>query len=117
LNEFDINTELWYIDCFAYSDDGGLNLDDMEWLCDFEADSQSITETVFPIKGYETLQNAFQTVETETNDSQNARDWSEQIIIARLWNSCEALTWLPGSNSSNGQQFQFISPNMRMILL
>jgi hypothetical protein len=84
MNEFDINTDLWYIDCFAFSNDGGLDLDDMEWLCDYDADSRSITETVFAIQGYEKLQKAFETVELNTNMLQNARDWCEQIIIARF---------------------------------
>lgn len=84
MNEFDINTDLWYIDSFAFSNDGGLNLDDMEWLCDYDADSQSITETVFAIQEYEKLQKAFETVELDSNMLQNARDWCEQIIIARF---------------------------------
>lgn len=84
MNEFDINTDLWYIDSFAYSNDGGLNLDDMEWLCNYNSDSPSITETVFAIQGYEKLQKAFEAVELNTETLQNARDWCEQIIIARF---------------------------------
>ncbi|WP_421798239.1 hypothetical protein [Haliscomenobacter sp.] len=84
MNEFDINTDLWYIDCFSYSNDGGLNLDDMEWLCDFDTDSQTETDTVFELGGYEELQDAFENVELDTDDLQNARDWCEQIIIARF---------------------------------
>src|SRR5690348_6991154 len=34
MNEFDINTDLWYIDGFAYEEDGGLDPVDMEWLAD-----------------------------------------------------------------------------------
>ena len=84
MNEFDINTDLWYIDSFAYSNDGGLDLDDMEWLCDFDTDSQTETDTVFKLDGYEELQDAFENVELCTDDLQNARDWCEQIIIARF---------------------------------
>lgn len=84
MNEFDINTDTWYIDSFAFSQDGGLDLDDMEWLCDFETDSQTETETVFQIEGLEKLQNAFETTELDTDNLQDARDWCEQIIIARF---------------------------------
>ena len=84
INEFDINTDLWYIDSFAFSKDGGLDLSDMEWLFDFDTDSQTETQTVFKIEGYEKLQNAFESIELNTDDLQNARDWSEQIIITRF---------------------------------
>jgi hypothetical protein len=84
MNEFDINTDTWHIDSFAFSQDGGLDLEDMEWLCDFDADSQSETETVFQIEGLEKLQIAFETTELETANLQDARDWCEQIIIARF---------------------------------
>lgn len=84
MNEFDINTDLWYVDCFAFNKDGGLDLDDMDWLCDFDTDSQTETETVFKIDGYEKLQTAFESIELDTDDLQNARDWCEQIIIARF---------------------------------
>jgi len=39
INEFDINTDMWFIDAFSYSKDGGLNLEDiehMDWLCDYD---------------------------------------------------------------------------------
>ena len=84
MTEFDINTDLWYIDGFAFSIDGGLHLNDMEWLCDFDTDSQTETGTVFKIDGYKKLQTAFENIELSTDDFQNARDWCEQIIIARF---------------------------------
>lgn len=84
MNEFDINTDSWYINSFAYSQDGGLDLEDMDWLGDFEADSQSETETVFQIEGLETLQTAFESIELETDNLQDSRDWCEQIVIAKF---------------------------------
>jgi hypothetical protein len=84
MNEFDINTDLWYIDSFAYSLDGGLDLNDMEWLCNFDTESQAEIQTVFKIDGYEELQKAFETIELTTSDLQNARDWCEQIVILRF---------------------------------
>lgn len=85
MNEFDINTDYWYIDCFAFANDGGLDLNDMEWLCEFDASSQVETGTVFLIQGYEKLQNAFETFDEKPSDNnrKDARDWCEQIIIAR----------------------------------
>lgn len=56
----------------------------MEWLCDFEADSQTETETVFAIEGLEKVQTAFETIELDTDNLQHARDWCEQIIIVRF---------------------------------
>ncbi|TAJ06886.1 hypothetical protein DMA11_22180 [Marinilabiliaceae bacterium JC017] len=90
MNEFDINTELWYVDCFAYERDGGLDLDDMEWLCEFQAATQEELGTIFGIEGYENIQRGFSIIE-ELKDNeewseemQDARDWCEQIIIARF---------------------------------
>ena len=83
MNEFDINTDCWYIDCFAYSRDGGLNPDDMEWLCEFEASNNDVLETIFVIEEYEKLQKAFED-DTSGDLGQDARDWCEQVIIARF---------------------------------
>jgi len=79
MNEFDINTDEWYVNSFSYDKDGGLNLDDMEWLCDMADNSSE-----FVLKGYETLQKAFADTELDNDNLQNARDWCEQIIIARF---------------------------------
>ncbi len=82
MNEFDINTDNWYIDSFAFANDGGIDLHDMEWLCDFDTDSQKETESIFKIDGYEKLQDAFENIELDSDDLQNARDWCEQIVIS-----------------------------------
>lgn len=90
MNEFDINTEQWYIDCFAYRKDGGLDLEDMEWLCDYDTDSQTETGTIFIIEELENVQNSFATIEvreesgTWNDNLQDARDWSEQIVLIRF---------------------------------
>lgn len=81
--EFDINTDIWYIDGFAYDTDEGLDPDDMEWLSDFQTDSRIETRSVFKIDGYEKLQAVFETIDLNTPDLKNARDWCEQLIIAR----------------------------------
>ena len=90
MNEFDINTDLWFFDAFSYSKDGGLDLDDMDWLCDYDTDSQTETDTVFTIKQLEKSQTAFSKIEEKeendewTDELQDARDWCEQIIIAKF---------------------------------
>lgn len=82
MNEFDINTDTWYIDGFAFSEDGGLNLEDMEWLC--EVDQETMTSEEYVITGYEMLQETFENVEPDTDELQDARDWCEQLVIARF---------------------------------
>lgn len=83
MNEFDINTYEWYIDGFAYSKDDGLNLNDMEWLGDFETFAQVETHTLLTLQGFEKIQDAFETIEPDSQQMQDAKDWCEQIIIAR----------------------------------
>jgi ribosome-interacting GTPase 1 len=88
MNEFDINIDTWYIDGFAFNKDGGLDLDDMEWLCDVT--KETITKNEFILTGYEKLQQSFADIEEDVeNDElcdeiQSARDWAEQIIITRF---------------------------------
>ena len=82
MNEFDINTDTWYIDGFAFSEDGGLDLEDMDWLCDVS--QETMTSEEYVISGYEKLQQAFENIEPDTDELQNARDWSEQLVIARF---------------------------------
>jgi hypothetical protein len=83
LNEFDINTDEWYLDGFAYKQDGGL--DDIEWLADVTRDL--MTQKEFKIRGLEDLQAAFEQFDGEgeiSDDLQSARDWCEQLVIARF---------------------------------
>lgn len=83
LNEFDINTDEWYIDGFAYEQDGGL--DDIEWLTDVTRDL--MTQQEFKLHGLENIQSAFERFGSDgelSDDQQNAQDWSEQLVIARF---------------------------------
>jgi hypothetical protein len=79
--EFDINFKIWDIDGFAYNIDGGLDLDDMEWLVNFTR--ETTTSQGFVLEGYEKLQEAFANIELTSKNLQDSRDWCEQIIIAR----------------------------------
>jgi len=86
MNEFDINTDRWYIDGFAYDKDEGHGEQDdvdLDWLSDFITDTHSVTNTIFIIEGYEALQQAFDGETAGNVALQDARDWCEQIIIAR----------------------------------
>ncbi len=84
INEFDINTDRWYITGFSFSYDGGSKLSDMDWLCDVTPDN--ITEDVFMLTGFEKLQKSFRKFnsDTATENQQLSRDWCEQIIIIRF---------------------------------
>jgi hypothetical protein len=82
MNEFDINTGTWYIHGFSYEKDGGLNIENMEWLCDFTRDKMTTEE--FVLTGFEELQTAFENIELDNDNLQASRDWCEQIIIARF---------------------------------
>ena len=82
MNEFDINTDIWYIDGFPYDKDCGLDPDDMEWLADVTGDR--MTSKKFTLTGFEKLQNAFENIEPDNENLQDTRDWSEQIIIVRF---------------------------------
>lgn len=84
LNEFDINTDVWYIEAFAYTKDGGLNILDMEWLTQYERTEIGADDSLFQIDGLEQLQQAFETVELSDYALQNARDWCEQLVLARF---------------------------------
>ncbi|MES2773618.1 MAG: hypothetical protein V4722_05515 [Bacteroidota bacterium] len=81
MNEFDINTDVWYIDGFGFEKDGGLD-SDMEWLCDVYGDKMTGQE--FVLSGYEQQQNAFESIELDSDHLQDSRDWCEQLIIARF---------------------------------
>jgi hypothetical protein len=91
MNEFDINTDYWYIDGFAYSDELEFDDEAMDWLSDFDTSSQDELDTSFGLSGYEDIQKSFGVIDlmNDNNDFiaeglQNARDWCEQIIIARF---------------------------------
>ena len=89
MNEFDINTDIWFIDGFSFSEDGGLDLEDsehMDWLSDYDAEAQNI----FTLTGFEKLQISFSEIEKKeingdwTDNQQDARDWCEQIVISKF---------------------------------
>jgi hypothetical protein len=82
MNEFDINTGTWYIDGFAYDKNGGLDVNDMDWLSDVTRDR--ITAKEFILTGFEKLQTAFRTKNARDGGLRDARDWCEQIILARF---------------------------------
>lgn len=84
ITEFDVNTDVWSIDGFAYAEDGGL--EDTEWLADVE--EEAISDDAFVVQGYEEVQQAFE--EEDLDESQDARDWCEQLIIARYMQLIDA---------------------------
>lgn len=89
LNEFDINTDHWFIQGFAY-EDCEFDSDDMDWLCDFTTDAHTTIGSGFYLPDYPDLQTAFSEINSKklegncTKEMQHARDWCEQIIIIRF---------------------------------
>ena len=83
MNEFDINTDTWYIDGFSYGKDGGLDLDDMDWLSDFTRDRMASTK--FILTGFEKLQNAFKNSRLKPATITKLKGWCEQIVIAKVY--------------------------------
>ncbi|PKL86167.1 MAG: hypothetical protein CVV22_04560 [Ignavibacteriae bacterium HGW-Ignavibacteriae-1] len=82
MNGFTINTDLWFIDLFAFTELG--TLDDLDWLSDFEISA----EESMVISGFEDLQSVYENIEGNevmTNrDLNNAYEVCELIIILRL---------------------------------
>lgn len=79
-NEFDINPDSWHISSFAFSEDGGLDLEGMDWLCDFEMES----DMDYEIAGFEDIQHAFKNTALKSRALMDAYDWCEQIVIIRF---------------------------------
>lgn len=90
MNEFDINTDAWYLDCFAYEYDGGLTSNNIHWLSDIAVDTVNVFKENFKIIGFEKFQKLFENAEKLqeegkfTNEMSDAFDWCEQIIIIRF---------------------------------
>lgn len=118
LTEFDINTDVWCIDGFAYTQDEGL--DDLEWLS--EPSAGHTADLPFIVTGYEALQQAFEEVESDSDELQDAQDWSEQLVIIRYMELIHAahklaqqkeLAWsrLPLYCTEHGYDFVTMSTN------
>lgn len=84
LTEFDINSDVWAIDGFTYPEDMGI--EDTEWL----NEPSAATEQAFILRGYEGLQRAFEESEPDSAEAQGARDWCEQLVIARYMQLVQA---------------------------
>lgn len=84
MNGFSINYDLWFIDLFAFDFYNGIDLEDLDWLCDFEFDS----ENRLTITGLEELQIAFKNYmeDSEKNDENEKKSMEicELIIILKL---------------------------------
>jgi len=93
MNEFTINPDLWFINGLAYDKDGGLHEDykDMDWLCDWNFDTEKEIDSVFVIKNLEKLQTAFERYTKDvgrdipwTKEVEAAQDWCAHIIVVRF---------------------------------
>ena len=70
INEFDINTDMWFIHGFSYSQDVGRDIEDMDWLCDYNSDSETEINAVFEIGETRLLQKAFSEVEEKEENGE-----------------------------------------------
>ena len=77
MNGFTINTDLWYIDLFAFSECGGL--DDLDWLAEFELSSNES----LAINGFEDLQKTFE-------EYMNDEKWRD-LELKKSFEICELL--------------------------
>lgn len=83
MNGFDVNTDMWYIDGFAYKQIG--TSEDFEWLT--ECNSDTATDEPFILTGFEMMQVAFEQYFDEEDASENleaAHDIAEMLVILRL---------------------------------
>jgi len=84
MNGFSINYNKWFIDLFAFDFYNGIDTEDLDWLCDFEFDS----EKSFTITGFEELQTVFKNYmeDSEKSDENEKKSMEicELIIILKL---------------------------------
>jgi hypothetical protein len=84
MNGFSINYELWFIDLFAFDFYNGIDLEDLDWLCDFEFDS----ENSLTITGFEEVQTAFknymENLEKNDENVKKSMEICELIIILKF---------------------------------
>ena len=78
MNGFEINTNLWYCDFFAYSAYGGH--DDYEWLCDWQSDRFA----EMPLTGMESLQAVYDSAAFRNSDFAAACSVSSLIVVTRF---------------------------------
>lgn len=82
MNGFSINTDIWFIQLFGFSQCGDIS--DTDWLADFEYSD----ELMLPIMGLEKLQAAFQNYMDSEKwrdiDLTDTRELCEWLIILRL---------------------------------
>lgn len=94
MNGFSINTDMWFIQLFGFSECG--DTIDTDWLADYEFDN----ELLLPIPGLEKLQATFQDYldnersftpdpsRGDEEDLEDTRELCEWLIILRLQQAC-----------------------------
>ncbi|MCX6148589.1 MAG: hypothetical protein NTW25_15250 [Candidatus Kapabacteria bacterium] len=83
MNDFTINCDMWFLNLFAYDKLG--ELDDTEWLADWEDENAS--KNRFVLTGYEELQEAYQDYQDnakyKVKEILEASDITEILIMLR----------------------------------
>jgi hypothetical protein len=83
MNGFDVNTDEWYVDGFAFEQVGDPG--ELDWLADWKEDMT--TTDPFVLRGFEAGQEAFAQYmeEEELSDAlERARDLAEALVVLRL---------------------------------
>lgn len=83
MNGFDVNTDEWYVDGFAFEKAGTPG--ELDWLADWEEDMA--TTEPFVLRGFEGGQEAFAQYMEEGDHSdalERARDLAEALVVLRL---------------------------------
>jgi len=83
LNAFDVNTDEWYLDGFAYEELG--TIEDVDWLANWR--TETATQEPLLLTGLEPLQEAFEAYSQEDNAPEvivQAHDVAEVLVILRV---------------------------------
>ena len=80
-NGFDMNTDRWFVDAFAFR--RYKKTEDWDWLSDWDSETEIDSLT---IQGYESMQNAFaqRSFSNRDDKTQNAAKIAELLVILRV---------------------------------
>lgn len=96
MNRFEINTDSWYLDAFAFDDFGGTQ--DVEWLCNSKYTSDD--EDQFVLTGMKDLQKTFAAVMTTESTAPEAENAAILLLTLRMLEVVQAAVVEARANGS-----------------
>jgi hypothetical protein len=87
MNGYDINTDRWYCDLFAYETDGGV--EDFDWLADW----QSEYFDDYTIRGFETLQAVYASDAFHQDHYRDAAYLAGLVVVAKFQRFMQSATF------------------------